>query len=76
MKANQAATFPSPAAYELAQSARDLTTGSLAAGFEVERPRPTWTETVDTVEANFCGNYPITGLYCALTVYQVAARTC
>lgn len=58
--------------HELAQPAKDSTTGSLSTGFETGQPQPTWT---DTVDAKGGGNYGITGLCCGLSDPQAAVRT-
>ncbi|MFI6619432.1 glycosyl hydrolase family 95 catalytic domain-containing protein [Streptomyces sp. NPDC050528] len=61
--------------HELAQPAQELTTGSFSTGFEAGQPQPTWTDTVDTVDAKGGGNYGVTGLCCGLTGPQAAVRT-
>lgn len=60
---------------ELPQPAKSATTASLATGFEAGQPGPTWTDTVDTVDAKGGGNYGITGLCCGLAGPQATLRT-
>ncbi|MFF7881172.1 glycosyl hydrolase family 95 catalytic domain-containing protein [Streptomyces sp. NPDC020794] len=60
---------------ELARPAKASTTGSLTTGFETGQTQPTWTDTVDTVDAKGGGNYGVTGLCCGLSGPQAAVRT-
>ncbi|MET8022833.1 hypothetical protein [Streptomyces avermitilis] len=60
---------------ELTQPAKTSTTRSLATGFEAGQPQPTWTDTVDTVDAKAGGNYGVTGLCCGLPGPQADLRT-
>ena len=60
---------------ELAQPAQSSTTRSFSTGFETGQPQPTWTDTVDTVDAKGGGDNNITGLCCGLTGPQATVRT-
>ncbi|WP_405877045.1 hypothetical protein OG762_01595 [Streptomyces sp. NBC_01136] len=60
---------------ELAQPAKPSTTDSFSTSFEAGQTQPTWTDTVDTVDAKGAGNYGVTGLCCGLSGPQAALRT-
>ncbi|MEY9905874.1 alpha-L-fucosidase 2 [Catenulispora sp. MAP12-49] len=60
---------------ELAQPAQGSATASFSTGFEAGQPQPTWTDTVDTVDAKGGGDANVTGVCCGLAGPQAAVRT-
>jgi hypothetical protein len=60
---------------ELAQSVQASTSSSFSTGFETGQPQPTWTDTVDTIDAKGGGDADVTGICCGLTGPEAGVRT-
>ena len=60
---------------ELLQPATGSTTSSFATGFEAGQTQPTWSDTLDTVDAKGGGDYGVTGLCCGLSGPEASVRT-
>ena len=60
---------------ELAQASQASTSSSFSTGFESGQPQPSWTDTVDTTDAQGGGDADVTGLCCGLTGPEAGVRT-